>query len=162
MKLTDYLAIYGAILSTMVFVWNTVKSRAKIKVRLTHALDTEGDKSRFGLGISVQNPSSHTAHITSACFLYQYTKPTISDRVSHLREFRRLPLRLGWASARLSLYDVEDGCPVTIEPNKSHWIFVPEEAVKTVLAKAKSPYIRVQVQDELWRNELSAKFRYKI
>lgn len=62
----------------------------------------------------------------------------------------------------MSLNGVDDECPASIEPGKSHWIFVPEDVVRKVLAEATSPYFRIVVQDALWRNKYSKKFVYDL
>ncbi|WP_143559609.1 hypothetical protein [Sphingomonas dokdonensis] len=160
MKLTDYLAIYGAALSTLVFIWNATRSTPKIKVRLTFAVETIEGVAKAGLGISVQNPSSSAAHITNVSFVYPWRRVTWRDRISHLVRFKSLPVRIGWCHSSLSNFDLEDGCPVTIEPAQSHWIFVPSETVEKLFSDALKRKVVVQVQDALWRNKYSKAYNY--
>lgn len=163
MKLTDYLAIYGAILSTAVFFWNAARAMPRFKVRLTHATNqTDDGEFQIGMGISIQNPSSHDVHISNVSFLYPLRKPSLRQRVWHLIRYKSLPLSVGWCHSSLSNYEIDDECPVSIEPGKSHWIFVPENIVKKVMDGAHARHLKVVVQDALWRNKYSAKFVYEL
>ena len=162
MKLTDYLAIYGAALSTAVFLWNSARARPKIKVRLTLAIETVDNHTQTGIGISIQNPSSHTAHITNVGFLYPYRSASFWDKLRHAWQYKRWHSDVGWCHASLSLYGIEDGCPTSIEAGKSHWIFLPEDKLKEFLEGAVEPCLRVKVQDALWRNKCSSKFTWDL
>jgi len=162
LKLTDYLAIYGAALSTAVFIWNTSRARPKIKVRIAFAVDTIDGVTDHGIGVSVQNPSAHTAHITSVSFVYPWRRTTVRERFEHLVRFKRLPFRIGWCHSVLSNYSVDDRCPTSIEPGKSHWIFVPDAVLQQLLDDAIKRTFVVQVQDALWRNKTSKPFAYDV
>lgn len=157
---TDYLAIYGAGLSTAVAVWNVLRARSKIRVLLTFAVEKTNGVTQHGMGISVQNPSAHTAHISNVSFLYPYRKSTLRDLWKHIIRFKRLPRNEGWCHTSLSNYDLEDGCPVSIESGKSHWIFVPDEVLKKLFKDAISRRVKVVVQDALWRDKYSKAFEY--
>jgi hypothetical protein len=158
--LIDYLAIYGAALSTAVAVWNYLRSLSKVRVVLIFAIETVDDEMQQGVGISIQNPSSQTAHITNVSFLYATGSATLRERISHVIEFKRLPSTLGWCHSSLSLHGVDDRCPVSIEPGRSHWIFVRDEVLEEVLKNARSRHLRAVVQDALWRNKYSKTFEY--
>ena len=160
MKLTDYLAIYGAALSTLVFIWNASRSSPKVRVRLTFALETVNGLTRSGLGISVQNPSSSVAHISNVSFVYPLRRVALYERIKHLLFYRRLPIWIGWCHSSLANFELEDGCPTSIEPAKSHWIFVPGDVVERVFADALERKVVVEVQDALWRNKHSKAFAY--
>ncbi len=160
MKLTDYLAIYGALLSTTVFAWNAAKARPKVRVRLAFAVETKDGETQSGLGVSIQNPSPHTVHITGASFLYPYSEATLSRRLEHIVRYRRIPWDLGWCHSGFSLNGVEDGCPVSIEPGASHYIMVPQDKLERVLADARRRVLKVSVQDALWRNKTSRAFAW--
>ena len=47
LKFTDYLAIYAAILSTLVFLWNVLQSRPRIKVDLTLGIEGADEDSKL-------------------------------------------------------------------------------------------------------------------
>jgi hypothetical protein len=144
-----------------VFFWNASKARPKIKVRIAFAIDGEKKDLKHGIGISVQNPSSHTAHIANVAFFYPFYRPTIRGRLEFLFKYRRLR-KIGWGSSALSLHNVDDRCPASIEPGKSHWIFVPDDVLRKALADACKPYFAVVVQDALWRNKCSKPFKYDL
>lgn len=162
MELTDYLAVYGAGLSTAIAVWNYFRSRPKVRVLLTLASDSMDGEFTCGVGISVQNPSTHTAHITHVSFLYPSSVPTFRDRIKHLVKFKRVSRTHGWCHTALSNFGLSDGCPVSIEPGKAHWIFVPDSVIQEILSDAISPHLKVVVQDALWRNKYSRKFDYLV
>jgi len=160
MRLTDLLAIYAASLSTAIALWNYFRSRPQLRVLLVFAMETVEGELQSGLGISIQNVSSQTVHITNISFLYPYRGSTILDRIKHLIRFKRIPKNDGWCHSSLSLYGINDECPTSVEPGKSHWIFVRHEVLERLLAKAESRHVKAVVQDALWRNRYSKVFEY--
>lgn len=160
MKLTDYLAAYGALLSTAVAVWNVFRALPKIRVFLVFSVDRLQGEPRHGITISIQNPSAHTVHITNVSFLYQYKSETLRDRIKHFVRFKRLPHNLGWCHSALSNFGINDNCPISIEARRSHSIFVSDDMLEKLLSDAVSRNIKVVVQDELWRNKYSKRFEY--
>jgi hypothetical protein len=60
----------------------------------------------------------------------------------------------------LSLHGINDGCPTSIEPGKSHWIFVRHEVLDQLLEYAESRRLKAVVQDALWRKKYSKAFEY--
>lgn len=159
MKLTDYLAIYGALLSTATATWTTIRSLPKIRIKLVFAIESLEGKAHTGIGISIQNPSTHIAHITNVSILYPFERARIRDRVKQLFIYKRIPYNHGWCHGALSTFDIDDGCPVSIDPGKSHWVFLPYSAIEKVLTDALSPQIKIVVQDALWRNKYSKAFK---
>lgn len=127
---------------------------------LIFAMDTVDGKTQFGISISVQNPSLQTAHITNVSFLYPYRKPTLRKRLKHMIRFKRVPFCIGWCHSSLSFHGIEDGCPVSIEPGKSHRIFVRDDVLESLLKDATSRHLKAVVQDALWRNKYSKTFEY--
>jgi hypothetical protein len=57
---------------------------------------------------------------------------------------------------------VNDGCPVSLEPGKSHEINVLDTELREILRDAIEPYVKFRVYDALWRSKYSARFRYEI
>jgi hypothetical protein len=129
-------------------------------VRVAYAVETVDGETKGGIGISIQNPSASTAHVTGVSFVYPWRRRSLWDRLGHLVKYKRLPLRIGWCHTGLSNFDLNDGCPSSIEPAKSHWIFVPKEVVEQLLSDAYERRFVVQVQDALWRNKYSKPFAY--
>lgn len=159
MKLTDVLAAYGALLSTGVFIWNAQRARPNLRVVMTLAIETN-DKGIYesGVGISVQNPSAHTVHITAISLLYPFRRVTLMERLAYLLKYRKWPARIGWCHCALSNYaehGVSDGCPVSIEPGKSHYVFVQQDIVEQVFGDSGSRLLIAEVQDALWRRKYS-------
>ncbi len=159
MKITEWLAIYAALLSTIVFLWNVVRSKPKIKVRIIFGFD---EKKGGGVYICTQNKSAHTVHLSSVSILYPYKTPVIKDKLSHLWEYKRLPKKIGWVHASLSYYDISHGCPVSLNARDAHEIFIPERALDEILRKASSRQIMANAQDKLWNNAYSNVFEYPL
>lgn len=63
MRFTDYLAIYAAILSTSVFLWNILQSRPRVVVDLLPGLDDSAAKPRTGVYVVIRNVSSHDVYL---------------------------------------------------------------------------------------------------
>lgn len=66
MTLTDWLAVYAAVLSTAIFAWDVVIARPRLRVRLLPGITAEGD---FGVHISIQNTSAHAIRLASLSVL---------------------------------------------------------------------------------------------
>jgi hypothetical protein len=112
--------------------------------------------------VSIQNPSAHTVHLTHVAILYPYRKPRLRDWFVDMVRYKRLSRHIGWCYAYLSIYGVNDGCPVSLEPGKSHEINVLDTELREILRDAIEPYVKFRVYDALWRSKYSARFRYEI
>ncbi|ASK32878.1 hypothetical protein CEK62_20220 (plasmid) [Alcanivorax sp. N3-2A] len=160
MKLTEILAIYAAVLSTIVFVWNIRRAIPRFKVEIIFGTDEVDGELVVGAYISVKNPSSHTVHLSNISLLYPYRKSGLYERIKHLLKYRRFPFAAGWVHSSLSNYGIDDKCPVSLEPGKSVGIFVPEDVLEKVFEECEERSIKASAQDELWRNKYSGKFEY--
>jgi len=160
MDLTKFLAVYAAFLSTAVFLWNVFKSQSKIRVKLILALEKREGEFVHGVQIAVQNPSNHTVHLTGISVLNPWRKTSLKDAVAHVIRFRRWPIRLGWMHSDLSLYGIDDGCPMILEPRASHTILIPDDVLELILEEATHRKLKAVVQDALWRRKFSVAFDY--
>ena len=161
MKLTDYLAIYAAVLSTAVFVWNVVQARPRLRVDVIFGIEEIDGVVQGGVCLCVRNVSSKEVHLAQLSVLYPYKAATLKARLSYLCKFRRLPTRENWIHTSLKYYAVETGCPVSIDARKSHQIFLPAETVETILAKAYEPKLMACAQDALWKNVYSRPYEWQ-
>lgn len=159
LKVTDYLAIYAAVLSTLVFLWNVLQSRPRVRVDLIHGIEGTGDAMRSGVYIFVRNLSSHDVHLANIDILYPYRVVGLKERIVHMWKFRRWPRRLGWVHSSLANYSLESGCPVCLEARKSHSVFIPQPALESMLAEATDRTLMAGAQDQLWNNVYSGKFK---
>lgn len=162
MELTKYLAIYAAALSTAVFFWNVSRARPKIRVKLIFSVEKVDGEYVHGVGVAVQNPSSHTVHITNVSLLYPWRKPTLKDYFEHIFRFRRWPRRIGWCHTSLSNYEIDDGCSVALEPGTAHRVLIPEDKLEKLMEGATKRRFIAVVQDALWRNKYSSAFDYPL
>lgn len=159
MDLTKLLAIYAAILSTAVFMWNVSRSRPKFTVKLALGLDKCDEDYVSGVYISLQNTSSHTVHINQVRFVCPYRKVTLWDRIEALVKYRRFGRTVGWVHTGVPLENIDTGLPISLEAGNSHMIFIPDEVIEEMLDDSLSRKFVVQAQDALWRNKASATFR---
>lgn len=160
MKITEYLAIYAAVLSTLVFLWNVLQSKPKIKVDLIFGIEGQGDQLRSGAYIFVRNLSSHDVHLSNFSILYPYRKAGLKERLVHLWKYKRMPKRIGWVTSSLSNYSIEDGCPIRLAARKSYSVFIPDTSIEAMLTDATHRSLMGCVQDQLWQNTYSREFKY--
>lgn len=153
---TDWLAIYAAALSTIVFGWNVLRSRSRLKVVVMFGFEDGVG----GASISVQNRSSHIVHLAGISVLYRYNRPSFKECVAHAWRFRRIPRRLGWVHSSLSNYEIADGCPRTLEARDSHHVLVPEKVLEAIFLEATERKIMAVVQGKIWNNVYSNVFAF--
>ena len=156
MKVTDWLAIYGAALSTIVFAWNAFQSRPRLKVVIVFGVDDNV----HGAHVSVQNRSPHTVHLSNISILYRYRSSSLKEWLSHAWEYKRIPRRLGWVYSPLSNYNVRDGCPIALEARNSHHIMIPDAVLESIFSKTSERKIIAVVQDKIWNSVYSNVFEY--
>ncbi len=82
--------------------------------------------------ISVKNPSSHTVHLANISILYPFGKRNLFEKLKHALKYRRLPSFVGWCHSSLSNYDIDDKCPIALEPGTSIGVFVPEDVLEKI------------------------------
>lgn len=158
--MTNLLAIYAAILSTFVFVWNVYRSQPRANVQLVLGVEHRNEQPLFGVYALIQNSSAHTVHIGSIEALYPWRTETLKARLEHMLKYRRLPIHAGWCHSYLVFDDIDTGLPTSIEPGRSHRVFIPDKQIEDMLERAKGRKFKVVVQDELWRNMYSKSFTY--
>jgi hypothetical protein len=111
LRLTEILAIYGAALSTVVFVWNILRSARRVRVKLIYGLEGDGDGIKSGVYVFIQNPSSSIAHISAISMLYPSEESGLLKTIASSIKYRRFSTTYGWVHTSLSSYDVDDSCP---------------------------------------------------
>lgn len=157
MQITDWVAIYAAVLSTFIFIREYLRARPRFRIILTFGISDESGESGMGMYISIQNTSNQVVHISHISILFpsESLPPTWLDKLKFMCRFKRSPNGLGWVHSSLSYYDVEDRCPTSIESRKSHEVFVPQTALEEILSKSPRRELRVEVQDPLWNSTYS-------
>lgn len=162
LKITDYLAIYAAILSSVVFLWNVIQSSPRFKVDLLFGVDTVEGMTKSGVSVVIRNTSSHDIHLAAIGILYPYRRVSTKERLLHLWRYKRWPHRAGWCQTNLSNYSIRDGCPMCLEARKSHHVLVPKEVVEKILSDAAQGNFIATVQDQLWNNVYSRPFKWSL
>jgi len=156
-KITEALSIYAAVLSTIVFLWNMRKAVPSYKVEMVFGTEIIDEEYISGIYISVKNPSAHTVHLSNISILYPFGERGFLEKLKHTLKYRRLPFTVGWCSSSLSNYDIDDKCPIALEPGKSVGILLPESTLENIFKECEKKIIKVSVQDELWRCKYSKK-----
>jgi len=157
-SLTSALAIYAAVLSTVVFLWNLWGSRPRVRVRLAFGLQD----GKVGVHASIQNVSGHDIHLAAASILYQDRQASLRERIRDMWVYRRLPRRVGWVHTRLSNYGLTDGFPLVLVARDAHHVFIPEDVLRQLFRGAASQKVVVSVQDKLWNDVYSQAFTYSL
>lgn len=160
LKIGDWIAIYAAIISSIVFFWNVIQSRPRLKIDLLFGVETIQGVTTSGASIIVRNTSSHDVHLGSIGLLYPVSNFNAKESIVHMLRYRRWPSRIGWCHTSLSLYGKEDGCPMRLEARKSHHVLVSKDIVEQILSGAKHPTLVAKVQDQLWNNLYSKPFKW--
>lgn len=158
LKVTEYLAIYAAVLSTLVFIWNMLQSKPKIRVDLVYGIEEDGEDLKSGVYIFVRNLSSHQVHLSNLSLMYPYRKISVKERIIHLWKYKRLPVRIGWVTTSLSNYSIDDGCPICIEPRMSHKVLISDDKLEQLLDDSIDNSVIACTQDQLWNNTYSKVF----
>ncbi|AKE51309.1 hypothetical protein [Kangiella geojedonensis] len=158
LKLTEFLAIYGAVLSSFVFLWNVLKSRRKVAVKLIYGLEGEEDDIKTGVYVFIKNPSAQVVHISGLSILHPWRKTNIFKVILESIKHRRWFSTYGWVHSSLSLYKVDDGCPISIEPGHSHKVLIPDDVLSEILEDSVSREIMASVQEQLWNETCSKPF----
>ncbi len=156
-KLTDWLAVYAAVLSTSTFAWNLIQSRSRLKVEVMYSVGAEGN----GVRIFVQNLSGHDVYLSGVTLYYPYSRVPWRRRLKFMWKYKKLPRRVGWVQTGLKTLGVEDGCPRMIEARNSHSVLILDEKVDELLAKAVEQTLIAMAQDSLFRNSYSKPFKLK-
>ena len=159
MKVTEWLAVYAAILSTATFSWNFLQSRPRAKTSVMFGIK-EGEG--VGIYVVIYNRSSHKIHLANVGLMYQFKKETLREKIHYIWRFHRWPSRPGWCNYDLQLFGFSAGCPTTIEPRSSHDVFIPDEKVREILKDAISTKIGACSQDKLAQNSYATPIEYDL
>lgn len=156
--MTTIIAIYAALISTFTLVWNISRSSRRLKVSVVLSINTNKEgKAEFGYNLVSANHSASSVQIRSIMILWPYKRATASDRIRHVFQFRKLPIRIGWCYGRLP-EEVESDLPFDVEPGRSHIVFLDKEMIHNKLNEEKTSKFIACAQDALGRNFYSRAF----
>lgn len=153
-KVTDWIAVYAAALSTWVFFWQVRQGKPRIKVAVVPGI-VDGD---FGAFISIQNRSAHAVNLTTCSLVYPWRKLTKVNWLKAAWQTRTVPKRLGWIHGFLP-EGVDSGLPTQVAPHNAHTIFVPEATLFDLLGTSAKKVV-FKVQDALWKDHFSDEFHF--
>lgn len=162
LELTKYLAVYAAVLSTIVFLWNVKQARSTFRVHLAFAFGHSKGETVPGLLVDIQNPSSHTVHLVDVSFITRFKS---GIRFKNIMRFIRSRDPLALSSCfemRFPPHLIDTGLPVSVQPRASHTIFVPCVTVEKYLVASDDGIIQVAIRDALGRKRYSQKFVFPV
>ena len=155
MKLTDALAVWGAVLSTLTFVMTVVRARPRVKVNLVGGSEND----RPCMYVYVRNVSSHRVRVETITLLYQRRRVPAWRRLTDVLRYRRRYPYPSWDIWLPSSSDVATGCPVFVEPHTSYRCTLPDAAVLEVMEHSSDGRIVAKAQDSLWKDYYSKAYR---
>lgn len=154
MKLTEMLAVYGAVLSSLTFLWTVARTRPRVKVDLLYGIE----KATSGVCVIVRNKSAHPMRLVSITFLYEGGKKSLWEHTRYALRYRNFSRYNGWVRWSPMLAGLETGCPVTVDPNDAYRYLLPMEVAEELMAKSSSNCIAAAAQDALWNNYYSGRY----
>lgn len=159
MKITDYLAIYGAVLSTAVFMGTVWKARRRLVVEMMPgALSGDDDTAGIYSVIRIVNRQSVPIRADHVGLLWPYRKVTFAEKVGYVLKYRRAWRTLGWVHGSLPESTMAD-LPKVIEAGHSHLIWVRHEDLEDLLRNDRAAQCMASAQDGVGRNFYSKVFR---
>jgi hypothetical protein len=154
------IAIYAAVLSTVVFVWNIRISRGRLRVQILHGAEEVDDGIVHGVYVSIQNPSHKPVYVRHASVLYPSVSSTFFGRLLHLLKYRRWSRSAGWVHTSPSYEEIMTDLPKTIQPGDSCGFIMDKQKLLRLVEGRKQGILRVSVQDALWRTTYSNIMEY--
>ncbi|MDP3634110.1 hypothetical protein [Phenylobacterium sp.] len=134
MKITDYLAIYGAALSTAVFLWTVGKARRRLTVRMTPGiLSGDDDTAGFYAVVHIVNRQSVSIRADHVGILWPYRKVTFWAKLKHVARYRSGWATVGWVHGALPT-STKAELPKVIEAGHSHMVWVRHEELEAALS----------------------------
>jgi hypothetical protein len=159
MKLTDYLALYAALLSTFVLFWNIRSSRPKFRVQMAFGVKQDGEKVTSGVHVSIQNISSQKVHISSMTILAPDRILSLTEKIKCAWKYRKFEFA-GWVHHVGAMEEVETDLPKTIEPHGAHTVYIDGAVLAGVLERDGPRIFAVSVQDAHWKSRVSEPIRW--
>lgn len=153
--MTEWLAWYGALLSTALFLWNIQSSKPRIKLDWGAGIDGDEDAAEAGLFLVIVNRSSKDVHLSAISFLVPTGPTGFRAWLRTAVRFRVWPRHVGWVHLVGAMEGIDTGCPCSIPPGKSHVVFVPASTLGLLAQEARKPKARARVQDQAFREKYS-------
>ena len=86
----DWIAVYAALLSTFIFVREWRDRRARLKVIVSHGVDSDKHDDVCAV-IRISNIGHRPLVLFSVGLMWKYRRVTLSERIRHLIRYRRIP-----------------------------------------------------------------------
>jgi hypothetical protein len=152
MTLTDFLAVWGAALSTLVAGREILLSRDKLKVQLIHgASDTDG----VCAVLFIANAGKRAIMVQYAGYAWPFEKLSFFQKLRLFVKYRNHWSTIGWCHTPLSSDLVEASpLPKLLEPGHSEQLWIPLASLRKSAGGEPGPLV-AQVQDALGRNYYS-------
>lgn len=164
LKTTEWLALYGAVLSTINVAWAISKSKPKISIEIAYSLEKVPNSEDYSSGVTIalQNRSANTIHLTSISLVYPYRNEKISTIIGNVLRYRRIDHTWGWVHTHFPFEGIQTGLPCSLDPGTAILIFLPDESLTTMYKDAIRKAFKVQVQNQLWDSYYSKEFKHDL
>jgi len=155
MNSTDWIAIYGAVLSTVIALLGYINSKSNFRVKLQNCIECREIDISDGICISVMNHTNHKVVIKTVHVMYPYCKSSIWDRLKGIKYYKRFNNYIGWVSTPLSNYRIKDNLPAVLEAGFSYQVVIPRDKLKRILDDNDNRKLVALVEDSLGRRKYS-------
>ena len=160
MELTEFLALYAAIVSTGMLGWSVYQSRASYKVEVNHALYDVREEAKGGIAIKALNHSPQAVHLQGFLLIAGNEKTNLLKKGNHIFPVRNMHILGAVEYASLEKYSVDDQCPITLGSGESHIVNIPLEALIEIRKLTNTSKLFACVQDQLGKKIYSKAFDY--
>lgn len=157
MSLTDFLAVWGAGLSTLVVIREVLSSRDKLRVQLVHGVSDELGACAV---LFIANPGKRAIMVEYAGYAWPFERLSFLRKVQQFIRYRNNWSTIGWCHTALSAKVTESSpLPKLLEPGHSVQIWIPLASLRRG-AGGEPELVIAQVQDALGRNYYSGAVRF--
>lgn len=151
----DWVALYGAVLSTIIFAREWITSRSKLRVTVAHGVSDQFKEAC--MVVRVSNHGHRPLRLFHVGLLWKYRAVGWRDRVWDAIRYKRFR-HIGWVHGTLPPADPDHNFPCIIEPLQSADFWVPFSAIDEASADDRNIII-ASAQDALGRNSYSRPFQ---
>lgn len=158
MRSLDPIALYGAVLSSLIFAWTLWKDRRRISLEMFASFGTrpEGGDGE-GLLIIVRNHSDRSVQICDVGLAWSERDATLRERWTNAWRFQRF-FRVGWRLGGFPLAG-QGPMPITIEGWQSARIWAAGEKALELRELARSRPVAPWVVDGHWKRRFGRPLR---
>jgi hypothetical protein len=154
-NLTQWIACYAALVSTILGVRTFWVERDRLKVAFHHGIRTDIGRAAV---VEIRNHSRRTVYLNSVGLIAQYEPAGLWKKLRHAAKYRTLRVgTVGWLYIPLPGWADEHKFPSPLQAGESLMLWLPE----TAMAGREHDMLIASVQDGLRRETFSNRFRFR-